>query len=328
MRVIEARAWGGLDQLAPAERPDLPEPEADQVLIEVAAAGLNFADSLLIAGKYQERPLPPFVPGFEVAGRVVSIGAHVRRVKPGDRVMAVLDQGGFAEQVLAREADCFPIPPEMDFATAAGFAIAYGTSHGALEWRAQIKPGELLLVLGASGGVGLTAVEIGKAMGATVIACAGGPEKLAIAKAHGADHLIDYRAENLRQRIKEICDGGGVDVVYDPVGGELFDQALKCTNWGGRLLIVGFAGGGVPQIPANYLLVKNLAALGIYWGSYRRKQPQLVEASFRQLFSWYREGRLKPLISNRFDLTEAATALELLTSRRATGKVVLTTGRG
>jgi NADPH2:quinone reductase len=328
MRVIEARAWGGLDQLAPAERPDLPEPEADQVLIEVAAAGLNFADSLLIAGKYQERPLPPFVPGFEVAGRVKAVGAHVRRVKLGDRVMAVLDQGGFAEQVLAREADCFPIPPEMDFATAAGFAIAYGTSHGALEWRAQIKPGELLLVLGASGGVGLTAVEIGKAMGATVIACAGGPEKLAIAKAHGADHLIDYRAENLRQRIKEICDGGGVDVVYDPVGGELFDQALKCTNWGGRLLIVGFAGGGVPQIPANYLLVKNLAALGIYWGSYRRKQPQLVEASFRQLFSWYREGKLKPLISNRFDLTEAATALELLTSRRATGKVVLTTGRG
>jgi NADPH2:quinone reductase len=328
MRVIEARAWGGLDQLAPGERPDLAVQETDQVLIEVAAAGLNFADSLLIAGKYQERPLPPFVPGFEVAGRVVSIGAHVRRVKPGDRVMAVLDQGGFAEQVLAREADCFPIPPEMDFATAAGFAIAYGTSHGALEWRAQIKPGELLLVLGASGGVGLTAVEIGKAMGATVIACAGGPEKLAIAKAHGADHLIDYRAENLRQRIKEICDGGGVDVVYDPVGGELFDQALKCTNWGGRLLIVGFAGGGVPQIPANYLLVKNLAALGIYWGSYRRKQPQLVEASFRQLFSWYREGRLKPLISNRFDLTEAATALELLTSRRATGKVVLTTGRG
>jgi len=328
MRVIEARAWGGLDQLAPAERPDLPEPETDQVLIEVAAAGLNFADSLLIAGKYQERPLPPFVPGFEVAGRVKAVGAHVRRVKLGDRVMAVLDLGGFAEQALAREADCFPIPPEMDFATAAGFAIAYGTSHGALEWRAQIKPGELLLVLGASGGVGLTAVEIGKAMGATVIACAGGPEKLAIAKAHGADHLIDYRAETLRQRIKEICDGGGVDVVYDPVGGELFDQALKCANWGGRLLIVGFAGGGVPQIPANFLLVKNLAALGIYWGSYRRKQPQLVEASFRQLFSWYREGKLKPLISNRFDLAEAATALELLTSRRATGKVVLTTGRG
>ena len=327
MRVVEARAWGGLDQLALAERPDLPAPEADQVLIEVAACGLNFADSLIIAGKYQERPLPPFVPGFEVAGRVKAVGAHVRRVRPGDRVMAVLDHGGFAEQALARESECFPIPPEMDFATAAGFAIAYGTSHGALEWRAQIKPGEWLLVLGASGGVGLTAVEIGKAMGATVIACAGGPEKLAIAKAHGADHLIDYRAETLRQRIKEICNGGGVDVVYDPVGGELFDQALKCTNWGGRLLIVGFAGGIVPQIPANYLLVKNLAAMGIYWGSYRRKQPRLVEASFRQLFTWHREGKLKPLISNRFDLAEAATALELLTSRRATGKVVLTTGR-
>jgi NADPH2:quinone reductase len=328
MRVVEARAWGGLDQLALAERPDLPAPENDQVLIDVAACGLNFADSLIVAGKYQERPLPPFVPGFEVAGRVKAVGAHVRRVKPGDRVMAVLDQGGFAEQVLTRESDCFPIPPDMDFVTAAGFAIAYGTSHGALDWRAQIKPGETLLVLGASGGVGLTAVEIGKAMGATVIASAGGPEKLAIAKAHGADHLIDYRAETLRQRIKEICEGGGVDVVYDPVGGELFDQALKCTNWGGRLIIVGFAGGGVPQIPANYLLVKNLAAMGIYWGAYRRKQPQLLETSFRQLFAWYREGKLKPLISNRFDLAEAATALELLTTRRATGKVVLTTGRG
>jgi NADPH2:quinone reductase len=327
MRVVEARAWGGLDQLAPAERPDLPAPGADQVLIEVAAAGLNFADLLLIAGKYQERPLPPFVPGFEVAGRVKAVGAHVRRVQPGERVMAVLDQGGFAEQALAREVDCFAIPPEMDFVTAAGFAIAYGTSHGALEWRAHIKPGERLLVLGASGGVGLTAVEIGKAMGATVIACAGGAEKLAVAKAHGADHLIDYRAENLRQRIKELCEGGGVDVVYDPVGGELFDQALRCANWGGRLLIVGFAGGGVPQIPANYLLVKNLAALGIYWGSYRRQQPQLVEASFAQLFAWYREGRLKPLISHRFDLAEAAAALELLASRRATGRVVLTTGR-
>jgi len=327
MRVIEAIGWGGLDQLAPAERPDLPAPEADQVQIEVAAAGLNFGDLLLIAGKYQERPLPPFVPGFEVAGRVKAVGAHVRRVRPGDRVMAVLDQGGFAEQALAREVDCFPIPPAMDFATAAGFAIAYGTSHGALEWRAHIKPGERLLVLGASGGVGLTAVEIGKAMGATVIACAGGPEKLAIAKAHGADHLIDYKTENLRQRIKEICEGGGVDVVYDPVGGELFDQAMRCANWGGRLLIVGFAGGGVPQIPANILLVKNLAALGIYWGSYRRQQPQLVEASFVQLFAWYREGKLKPLISHRFDLAEAATALELLASRRATGKVVLTTGR-
>jgi NADPH2:quinone reductase len=328
MRVVEARAWGGLDQLALAEWPEPPAPENDQVVIDVAACGLNFADSLIIAGKYQERPLPPFVPGFEVAGRVKAVGAHVRRVKPGDRVMAVLEQGGYAEQVLTQESDCFPIPPEMDFATAAGFAIAYGTSHGALDWRAQIKPGETLLVLGASGGVGLTAVEIGKAMGATVIASAGGPEKLAIAKAHGADHLIDYRAETLRQRIKEIRDGGGVDVVYDPVGGELFDQALRCANWGGRLIIVGFAGGAVPQIPANYLLVKNLAAMGIYWGGYRRRQPQLVEASFRRLFAWYREGRLKPLISNRFDLAEAATALELLTSRRATGKVVLTTGRG
>jgi NADPH2:quinone reductase len=328
MRAIEARAWGGLDQLALVERPDPPAPAAGQVLIEIAAAGLNFADTLLIAGKYQERPLPPFVPGFEVAGRVTAVGPGVGRVAPGERVLALLDQGGFAERALALESDVFAIPDEMDFATAAGFAIAYGTAHGALAWRADLKPGEVLLVLGAAGGVGLTAVEVGKAMGATVIACAGGPEKLAIAKAHGADHLIDYRAENLRQRVKDICNGAGADVVFDPVGGELFDQAMRGANWGGRLLIVGFAGGGVPQIPANILLVKNLAAIGIYWGSYRRKAPALLESSFRQLFAWYREGKLAPLVSDRFDLAEAATALELLTSRRATGKVVLTVGRG
>lgn len=327
MRAVEARAWGGLDQLAPVERPDPPAPAAGQVLIEVAAAGLNFADTLFIAGKYQERPLPPFVPGFEVAGRVTAVGPGVRRVRPGQRVLALLDQGGFAEQALARESDVFAIPDEMDFATAAGFAIAYGTAHGALSWRADMKPGEVLLVLGAAGGVGLTAVEVGKAMGAAVIACAGGPEKLAIAKAHGADHLIDYRTENLRQRVKEICAGGGADVVFDPVGGEQFDLAMRSTNWGGRLLIVGFAGGGVPQIPANILLVKNLAAIGIYWGSYRRKAPALLESSFRQLFGWYEEGKLEPLVSNRFDLAEAATGLELLASRRATGKVVLTAGR-
>ena len=197
----------------------------------------------------------------------------------------------------------------MDFAAAAGFAIAYGTSYGALTWRADIKPGELLLVLGAAGGVGLTAVEIGKALGARVIACAGGAEKLAIAKAHGADFTIDYREENLRGRLREISDGVGVDVVYDPVGGESFDIAMRSTNWNGRLIVVGFAGGTVPQIPANILLVKNLAALGFYWGSYRFKQPALLAPAFAQMFEWWQQGKLKPRISGRYDLAEVKTAL-------------------
>ena len=326
MRAVRAKAWGGLDQLELAALP-APQPGAGQVLIEVAAAGLNYADSLLVAGKYQERPQPPFVPGFEVAGRVRAVGAGVGRVAPGARVLAILDGGGYAELALAREPDVFAIPDAMSFEEAAGFAIAYGTAHGAFAWRADLKAGEVLLVLGAAGGVGLTAVEVGKAMGATVIAAAGGPEKLAIARAHGADQLIDYRSEMLRQRIKEICDGRGADVVFDPVGGELFDQAMRTANWGGRLVVVGFAGGQVPQIPANILLVKNLAALGFYWGSYREQRPDLVEASFAQLFRWYGEGRLKPHVSNRYDLADAAAALALLTDRRATGKVVLTTGR-
>jgi NADPH2:quinone reductase len=326
MRAVRAKAWGGLDQLELAALP-APQPGPGQVLIEVAAAGLNYADSLLVAGKYQERPQPPFVPGFEVAGRVRAVGEGVSRVAPGARVLAILDGGGYAELALAREADVFAIPDAMRFEEAAGFAIAYGTAHGAFAWRADLKAGEVVLVLGAAGGVGLTAVEVGKAMGATVIAAAGGPEKLAIARARGADHLIDYRSETLRQRIKEICDGRGADVVFDPVGGELFDQAMRTANWGGRLVVVGFAGGQVPQIPANILLVKNLAALGFYWGSYREQRPDLVEASFAQLFRWYGEGRLKPHVSNRYDLADAAVALALLTDRRATGKVVLTTGR-
>lgn len=325
MRAMQARGWGGLDQLALAELAD-PAPGPGEVLVEVAAAGLNFADSLLIAGKYQVRPQPPFTPGFEVAGRVRAIGAGVARIGPGERVLAILDGGGYAELALAQEKDVFRIPDAMEFAAAAGFGIAYGTAYGAFAWRAALKPGETALVLGAAGGVGLTAVEVAKAMGATVIAAAGGPEKLAVAKAHGADHLIDYKADNLRQRIKEICDGRGADVVFDPVGGELFDQAMRSANWGARLVVVGFAGGAVPQIPANILLVKNLAALGLYWGSYRERQPAMVADSFRQLFRWYEEGKLKPLVSNRFALADAPTALTLLTERRATGKVVLTTG--
>jgi NADPH2:quinone reductase len=250
----------------------------------------------------------------------------VARVKPGDRVMATVDHGAFAEQALARESDVHKLPDGIDDVTAAGFAIAYGTAQGALRWRADVKPGETVLIHGAGGGVGLAAVEVAKAMGAVVIATAGDAGKLAVAKGHGADHLIDYKTETLRTRIKEICNGGGVDVVYDPVGGEVFDQSLRCANWSGRLVIIGFASGTVPQIPANYLLVKNLSVLGLYWGSYRKHRPDLVADGFAELFAWHKEGRLKPHVSETLDLAQAATALDLIKTRRSTGKVVLTTG--
>lgn len=326
MRAVQCMAWGGLENLELHDVPAPGAPGAGEVLIDVAAAGLNYADLLITAGKYQERPLPPFTPGLEIAGLVRAAGPGVGRIRVGDRVLAAVDNGGFAEQVIARESDTFAIPDAMDFATAAGFAIAYGTSYGALTWRADIKPGELLLVLGAAGGVGLTAVEIGKALGARVIACAGGAEKLAIARAHGADFTIDHREENLRGRIREISDGVGVDVVYDPVGGDSFDIAMRSTNWNGRLIIVGFAGGSVPQIPANILLVKNLAALGFYWGSYRFKQPALLAPAYARMFEWWQQGKLKPRISGRYDLAEVKTALSVVADRKAIGKIVLTTG--
>jgi NADPH2:quinone reductase len=324
MRALLCTEFGDADRLAVGDVPPPGAPGAGEVLIEIGAAGVNFADLLMIAGQYQEKPPLPFTPGLEIAGIVRGRGPGVTRVKAGERVAAALDRGGFAEQVIARDADVFPIPAAMDLMTAAGFVIAYGTAHGALRWRADLKAGEVLLVHGAAGGVGLAAVEMGKALGATVIAAAGDRDKLAVAKAHGADHLIDYRSENIRDRVKEICNGGGVDVVFDPVGGTAFEASLRCANWGARLIVVGFAGGQVPQVPANILLVKNIAAIGFYWGSYRQRRPALVAAQFRELFDWWQDGRLKPLVSHRFDLAEVPVTLALLGERKSTGKVVLT----
>jgi NADPH:quinone reductase len=324
MRAILCDSFGGIDHLRLEEIPPPVIGAEHEVVIDVAAAGVNFADTLMIAGTYQEKPPLPFIPGLEAAGTVRACGRGVRRVKPGDRILAVVGRGSFAEQAVALEGDVFPIPAEMDFVTAAGFAIAYGTSHGALRWRADLQPGEVLLVHGAAGGVGLTAVEIGKAMGATVIATAGEDEKLKIAAEHGADHLINYKTEDIRDRVKEICHGGGADVVYDPVGGNAFDASLRAVNWGARLILVGFASGKVPQVPGNILLVKNVSAMGFYWGSYRHRRPELLEAEFRELFQWWRDGKLRPHISHRLPLTEAGAALKLLLQRRSTGKVVLT----
>ena len=330
MRAVVCRAWGGPEDLKVEDLP-LPEPAAGQVLVDVAAAGVNFADTLMIAGKYQEKPPFPFSPGLEIAGRVRALGAGVSGLEIGQRVMALTDWGGYAEAALARAADVFALPealgPELfDWAQAAGFPITYGTAHAALRWHGDVQAGEVLLVHGAAGGVGLAAVEIGKALGATVIATAGGADKLAVAETHGADHLIDYRSEDIRDRVKEITGGRGADVIFDPVGGDVFDASLRCIAWSGRLLVIGFAAGRVPQIPANILLVKNIAVMGVYWGSYRRHAPQRLAAEFAELFGWVEAGLLKPHVSHRLDLGQAGEAMALLLDRRSTGKVVLTTG--
>jgi len=324
MRAVLCNGWGGPENLTLGEV-EPPEAGPGEVLVAVEAAGINFADILMIAGKYQEKPPFPFSPGLEVAGRVEAVGAGVERVAAGQRVLALPNWGGYAERVCARESDVFVLPDEMDAVTAAGFPITYGTAHGGLVWRAGLKPGETLLVHGAAGGVGLAAVEVGKALGATVIATAGGPEKLAVAEAHGADHLIDYRGEDIRARVKALTGERGADVVFDPVGGDVFEASLRAVAWGARLVVIGFAAGKVPQIPANILLVKNLAATGLYWGSYRKHAPELVARQFTQLFDWFRAGKLKPHVSHQLDLERAAEAMDLLSSRKSTGKVVLTT---
>jgi NADPH:quinone reductase len=323
MRAVLCKDWGGPEKLV-VEEVSAPSLRANAARIKVHAAGLNFADLLLIAGQYQEKPAFPFIPGAEAAGVITEVGTAVTSLKRGDRVVALTGLGAFAEEAVVDAPRILPIPGKMDFPAAAGFPVAYGTSHGALAWRARLKPGEWLLVTGAAGGVGLTAVEIGKAMGARVIACARGPEKLAIAQQHGADHLIDYSREDIRERVKSITAGHGADVIYDPVGGDVFDACLRSIAWGGRMIVIGFAAGRVPQIPANIVLVKNIDVIGFYWGSYQVHNPELLRSSFTQLFRWFEEGKLRPHISHQLPLERAAQALELLQHRKSTGKVVLT----
>lgn len=322
MRAVVCREWGGPEKLGVEDVPS-PALRDGAVRIKVHAAGVNFADLLLIAGQYQEKPAFPFTPGAEAAGVVIEVGAGVTGLKNGDRVMALTGLGAFADEAVVDAQRVLPIPPAMEFASAAAFPVAYGTSHGALDWRAHLQPGEWLLVTGAAGGVGLTAVEIGKAMGASVIACAGSAEKLAIAQQHGADHVIDYSKEDIRERVKAITRGRGADVIYDPVGGDTFDASLRSIAWGGRIIIIGFAAGRVSQIPANIVLVKNIDVIGFYWGSYQAHKPELLRGSFAQLFRWFQEGRLRPHVSHRLPLEQAAEALSLLQQRRSTGKVVL-----
>jgi NADPH2:quinone reductase len=326
MRAVLCKELGGPEKLVIEDVPP-PPIRPGTVRIAIHAAGVNFADTLLISGQYQDRPPLPFIPGMEAAGVVSELGAGVTHLKVGDRVLSSVGRGAYAQEVVVEADSAHAIPAAMDFVTAAAFPVAYSTSHGAFAWRARLRAGESVLVLGASGGVGLTAVEIAKAMGASVIAAAGGAEKLAVAKRAGADHLIDYTREDLRERVKALTDGRGVDVVYDPVGGDAFDQSLRSIAWEGRIIIIGFAAGRIPQIPANLVLVKNIDVIGFFWGSYRRYKPQLQTESFQELFRWYEAGKLKPHVSHRLPLEQVKDALELLKTRKSTGKVVLTTGR-
>ncbi len=324
MWAIVCRDWCEADQLELAEVAP-PPMQSGAVRIAVRAAGLNFADSLMIKGQYQVKPPLPFSPGLEISGHVVDVAPDVTGYAPGDRVMAVLPYGGFAEQVVAQATDVFSIPDSLDDVQAAGFPIAYGTSHVGLRDKLNLQAGETLLVHGAAGGVGLTAVEIAKKLGATVIATAGGAEKLQIAKDYGADHLIDYKTQDIRARVKTLTAGRGADAVYDPVGGEVFTSSLRATAQGGRILVVGFASGTVAPIPANILLVKNISVIGFYWGAHRVLDPALISRSFHELLAWYDAGTLRPHVSHRFDLADASTALNLLKSRKSTGKIVLKT---
>ncbi|GIK57293.1 MAG: NADPH:quinone oxidoreductase family protein [Chloroflexi bacterium] len=323
MKAIICREWGKPESLVVGERPSSP-PGQGQVRIGIHACGVNFADTLIIQGLYQERPAFPFSPGMEVAGEILEVGEGVTHLRVGDRVAAVTGHGGYAEEVVTDARTVFPIPPMMDFVTAAGFAITYGTSHIALAHRARLQPGEVLLVHGAAGGVGLTAVEIGKLLGATVIATASTPEKLALAQRYGADHLINYRQDKFRDRVKEITNGKGADVIYDPVGGDVFDESVRCIAWEGRLLVIGFADGRIPQLPVNLALVKNMSVVGVYWGGYSTRQPRVITDSLRTLLAWYVEGKIRPHISQTYPLGQAADALNSLINRQSTGKVVLT----
>lgn len=327
MRALLCREYGPFESL---QLTDVPEPPLtpDGVRIAVKAAGVGFAASLVVAGKHQTRPPLPFVPGTETAGVVLECGAEVTRFRPGDRVIGCARWGGFGEQVVVPERTVFAIPEALDFAEATNFCTVYGTAYGALKWRAALGPGETLLVHGAAGASGLPAIEVGKALGAHVVAVAGGGEKLAACREHGADHTIDHQRENIRERVLAL---GGADVVFDPVGGAAFEASLRSVNPEGRILLIGFAGGTVPQIPANILLVKNVAAMGFYWGHYlgwgKRPPPEHtwedVRAAFAEMFRWYGQGWLKPAVSSRFPLEGFREAMAVVLGRRAIGKVVL-----
>jgi NADPH2:quinone reductase len=322
MKAVLAKAFGPPEQLVLEEVPAR-HARPGEVVIDVKACGVNFFDVLIVQGKYQTRPPVPFSPGGEVAGVVSAVGAGVTGLETGTRVLAFTGHGGYAEQVTADAASVIALPEQMDFVTAAAFPITYATSYHALKDRGQLRSGETLLVLGAAGGVGLAAVEIGRIMGARVIACASSEEKLALAREHGAGALINYMGADLRERIRELTAGKGVDVVYDPVGGGYAEPALRSLSPGGRYLVIGFASGEIPRIALNLLLLKVVSMVGVFWGAFAKAQPQRNAANLAELLTWYTQGKLRPHVSATFPLERYREALDAVMQRKALGKVVL-----
>jgi len=322
MKAVLCKAYGLPEDLV-IEEVESPQAGRGQVVIKVKACGVSFPDTLIIQGKYQFKPPMPFSPGGELAGVVQEVGPGVEGIKAGDRVIAFTGWGGYAQEVVTEASRIIPMPDNMDFATAAIFIMTYGTSHYALKDRAHLKAGETLLVLGAAGGVGLAAVELGKVMGARVIAAASSDEKLVICQRYGADEVINYTTEDLKDRIKELTGGNGVDVIYDPVGGKYAEPALRGMAWEGRYLVVGFADGEIPRIPLNLTLLKGCAIVGVFWGSFTARDPQRNQQHLQELLSWYSSGKIKPFISATYTLEQASQALRDMMERKVKGKVAL-----
>ncbi len=322
MRAVLCKAFGGPETLVCASVPP-PAMKPGHVRVAIHAAGVNLADTLIIRGRYQDKPDFPFSPGSEVAGVVSEIGAGVSRLQVGDRVLARTGWGGYAEEAVVPETAAVILPEAMDFITAAGFIVVYGTAIHALADRGRLRPGETLLVLGAAGGVGLAAVELGKALGARVIAAASSADKLAIAKAHGADDLIDYGTEDLKERVRALTGGKGADVIYDPIGGEATQAVMSAINWRGRLLVIGFASGDIPKLALNRVLIKGCDVIGVYWGDHLRHDPDGLAEEMVALSRFYAAGQIRPHVSATYPLEAAAAALQAIENRSAVGKIVL-----
>lgn len=323
MKAVLCKQHGPPETLV-VEDVESPPLKPGQVRIAVHACGVNFPDTLIIENKYQFKPDLPFSPGGEVAGDVVEVGEGAEGVSVGDRVIAMVLCGGYAEELVTEASNLLPIPEGMDYEAAAGFTMTYGTSLYALKQRAELQPGETLLVLGAAGGVGLAAVELGKVMGARVIAAASSQDKLDLCREYGADETINYAEESLKERTKELTGGQGADVIYDAVGGDAFDQAVRCINWKGRLLIIGFASGRIPELPVNLALLKGCQIVGVFWGAFTYREPEENARNLAQLGRWFEEGKLKPHVCAKYPLERAADALNQILDRKAKGKIILT----
>ena len=323
MRAMLSETPGGPESLKLVELPSRPLAKG-QVRVAIRAAGVNFPDTLIIADKYQFKPPRPFAPGHEIGGDVTEVGEGVSGYKVGDRVIGMIGHGGYATEAIVDQANLLPMPGNMSYEDGAAFTMTYGTSHYALKQRSSYRPGETLLVTGASGGVGLTAVELGALMGLRVIAAVGSDDKMEVCRKYGATLFVNYAKEKMRDKVKDLTGGQGADIIYDPVGGDAFDESIRCIAWYGRLLVIGFASGRIPSLPANLALLKSCDVRGVFYGAWRAREPVEARKNFDELLKWYGEGKLKPHISMRFPLEQGAEAMNALLSRKATGKVVLT----